>query len=267
MKSILFLPLLFLSVSSLAAQDFAIDQLEDSPRHHEWVVVEYDSRTVHSFVVYPETDVRTPAVIVIHENRGLTDWVRSFADQIAEAGYIAIAPDLLSGFDNNHQRTRDFASSDAARDALYELDPNQITTDLDAVRGYISSVPAANGMIAVAGFCWGGAQTFRYATNSDQFDAALVFYGSAPEDPATVQQISVPVYGFYGGNDQRINAGIPAIEQMMEEFGKTFDYEIYEGAGHAYMRSGDDPVTDRRDPNKVARDASWERLSEILSKL
>lgn len=263
MKSFLLFSVISLFTTSLLAQDFALDQLENSPRHHEWVAVEYNGRSVHSFVAYPETDESTLAVIVIHENRGLTDWVRSFADQVAEAGYIAIAPDLLSEFDSNHTRTKDFATSDAARDALYELDPDQITTDLNAVREYISDIPASNGIVVVAGFCWGGSQTFRYATNSDQINAAMVFYGSAPEEPAMVQRISVPVYGFYGGQDQRINAGIPAIEQMMEEFDKTYDYEIYEGAGHAYMRSGDDP--EASGPNKAARDASWERLKEILS--
>lgn len=247
------------------AQDYAVEQLENSPRHHEWVDVEYDGRTVHSFVAYPETNEETLAVIVIHENRGLNDWARSFTDQVAEAGYIAIAPDLLSGFSDEHERTTDFPTSDAARDALYTLDPEQITQDLHAVREYISNVPASTGTVVVAGFCWGGSQTFRYATNSDQPEAFMVFYGSAPEDPEAVQQISAPVYGFYGENDQRINSGIPAIEEMMNEYGKTYEYEIYEGAGHAFMRAGDDPNAD--EASKAARDAAWERLEGLLEEI
>jgi len=265
MKSlIVILASLFLT-TGLMAQDYAIDQLENSPRHHEWVDVEYDGRTVHNFVAYPETNEETPAVIVIHENRGLNDWARSFTDQVAEAGYIGIAPDLLSGFSDEYERTTDFPTSDAARDALYTLDPNQITQDLHAVREYISNVAASTGTVVVAGFCWGGSQTFRYATNSDRPEAFMVFYGSAPDDPEAVQQISAPVYGFYGENDQRINSGIPAIEEMMDEFGKTYEYEIYEGAGHAFMRAGDDPNADAA--TKAARDAAWERLKGLLEEI
>ena len=262
MKSIILVLASFFITSGLIAQDYAIEQLENSPRHHEWVEVEYDGRTVHSFVAYPETNEETLAVIVIHENRGLNDWARSFTDQVAEAGYIAIAPDLLSGFSDEHQRTTDFPTSDAARDALSTLTPDQITQDLHAVREYISSVDASTGTVAVAGFCWGGSQTFRYATNSDQPEAFMVFYGSAPDDAEAVQNISAPVYGFYGENDQRINSGIPAIEEMMNEHGKTYEYEIYEGAGHAFMRAGDDPNAD--ETSKAARDASWERLKGLL---
>jgi carboxymethylenebutenolidase len=265
MKTLTLLFGLSFAASALCAQDFALERLENSPRHHEWTAVEYNGRTVHSFVVYPEVSESVPAVIVIHENRGLTDWVRSFADQVAEAGYIAIAPDLLSEFSGQYQRTRDFPTSDAARDALYELDPDRITSDLHAVREYIANDPAANGTVVVSGFCWGGAQTFRYATNSSDFAAALMFYGSAPTDPLAVEQISAPVYGFYAENDQRINAGIPAIEELMDRFDKTFEYEIYPGAGHGYMRAGEDPAGS--EANKAARSASWERVKAILSEL
>lgn len=260
--------LLFFSfgmILPLRAQDYALNQLENSPRHHEWVQVESDGRQVHSFVAYPETSENVPVMIVIHENRGLTDWVRSFADQMADAGYIAIAPDLLSGFDEDHERTSDFESSDAARDAIYQLDPDQITADLMAVQEYASSLTAANGQIVVGGFCWGGSQTFRYATNADGLEAALVFYGSPPSDEEAYSNISVPVYGFYGEDDQRINSTIPETEELMEEHNNTYDYVIYDGAGHAYMRSGDDP--DGSEANKSAREQSWERLKEILSGL
>jgi len=263
MKHSLFTILLFLIATPLiTAQDFALEQLEDSPRHHEWVEIEYNGRTLTSFVAFPETSESVPAVIVIHENRGLTDWVRSFADQVAEAGYIAIAPDLLSDFSDEQSRTSDFSSSDAARDALYQLDPDQVTADLKQVQDYISSHPATNGKTVVAGFCWGGSQTFRFATNSDAMEASLVFYGSAPTDEEAVQNISAPVYGFYGENDQRINSGIPAIESLMNEHEKTYTYEIYDGAGHAYMRAGDSP--DGSESNVAARNKSWDRLKRIL---
>lgn len=265
MKSTLALLAILLITERAPAQDYALHWLEESPRHHEWVQVKDGDRTIHSFVVYPEVSENVPAVIVIHENRGLTDWVRSFADQLAEAGYIAIAPDLLSEFDPDHARTGDFATSDAARDALYQLDPDRITLDLMAVQQYIASDPASNGKVVVSGFCWGGSQSFRYATNADNLSAALVFYGSATSDEERIQAISTPVYGFYGGNDQRINATIPETARLMEEHGKTFNYAIYEGAGHGYMRTGDDP--EGSEANVTARNQSWEWIMEILGDL
>lgn len=264
-RSLFTILILFFASPLILAQDFALQQLEESPRHHEWVEIEYNGRTLTSFVAFPETSESVPAVIVIHENRGLTDWVRSFADQVAEAGYIAIAPDLLSDFSDEFSRTSDFSTSDAARDALYQLDPDQVTADLMQVQSYISSHPATNGKTVVAGFCWGGSQTFRFATNSDQPEAFMVFYGSAPTDEEAVMNITAPVYGFYGENDQRINSGIPAIDSLMNEYNKTYDYEIYDGAGHAYMRAGDSP--DGSDSNIAARNASWERLKRILSEI
>ncbi|CAN5474141.1 hypothetical protein BH23BAC3_BH23BAC3_28800 [soil metagenome] len=253
--------LLLFSVQTVQGQDYALEQLENSPRHHEWIEIGIDGRNLYNFVVYPETSDSVPVVIVIHENRGLTDWVRSFADQIAEAGYIAIAPDLLSGFDEEHERTTDFESSDAARDALYRLDPDQVINDLIAVQNYAGMLSSASGIV-VAGFCWGGSQTFRFATYTEGIEASLVFYGSAPDEDEPYEYINAPVYGFYGGNDQRINSTIPATEERMERFGNIFEYEIYDGAGHAYMRSGDSP--DASVENKQARDRSWERLIEIL---
>ncbi|NBC26258.1 MAG: dienelactone hydrolase family protein [Bacteroidetes bacterium] len=265
MKTLLLLTLSFLLTSITTAQDFALQQLENSPRHHEWVTVEHDGREVNNFVAYPETSDNVPVMIVIHENRGLTDWVRSFADQMAEAGYIAIAPDLLSGFDEDHSRTSDFASSDAARDALYQLNPGQITADLMVVQSYAEGLDAGNGTIVVGGFCWGGSQTFRYATNAGGLDAAMVFYGSPPSDEEAYANISVPVYGYYGEDDQRINSTIPQTEELMAEYNNTYDYVIYDGAGHAYMRRGDDP--NGSEANREARNQSWERLKSILSDL
>lgn len=264
MKSpLLAILVLLLWGGTAAAQDVAQEQLNASPRHHAWVDVPAGERSVYSFVAYPESDAPTPAVIVIHENRGLTDWVRSFTDQLAAEGYLAIAPDLLSDFDEEHQRTRDFASSDAARDALYQLDPAQITSDLEAVQAYLDGVPAANGTIVVMGFCWGGSQTFRYATTADDLAAAMVFYGSPPEDG--FDAIQAPIYGFYGENDQRINETIPATEERMQALGKTYAYEMYDGAGHAFMRRGADPEGSAA--NREARAAAWERLERLLAEV
>lgn len=260
--------LILLFAGQLIAQDYATEQLENSPRHHEWVTMESSGRVLHTFVAYPETSENVPVVIVIHENRGLNDWARSFADQLAGAGYIAVAPDLISNTVDGVQKTSDFESSDAAREAIYALDPEMVTQDLKNVLDYAHSIEAGNGKVAVAGFCWGGSQSFRFATNaSDSIDAALVFYGTGPEAIEDYQRIEVPVYGFYGGDDQRVNATIEGSEEMMAETGNTYDYMIYEGAGHAFMRRGDDPAAPADDPNVIARNKAWERMISIFNNL
>lgn len=251
--------------TSVLAQEFAIKQLNESPRHHEWVKFQSgENRNVNSFVAYPEKNENALAVIVIHENRGLTEWVRSFADQLAAEGFLAIAPDLLSGFDDKHDKTSDFDSSDDAKNAIYQLDQKQVTNDLKAVQKYIANIASANGKVVVIGFCWGGAQAFKYAATGEGLAGALVFYGSPPE-AEFISNISTSVYGFYGENDQRINATIPETKELMEENSKMYDYIIYPGAGHAYMRLGDDPAASNE--NKTARNQSWDRLKQILSSL
>lgn len=243
-------------------QKTAIEELSESPRHHEWVTLSHGDREYQAFVVYPETDEKTKSVIVIHENRGLNDWARLFADKLAEKGYLVIAPDLISNTQEGKRRTTDFENPDAARDAIYALDPDQVTADLDAAYNYIKNDASSTGEVAVAGFCWGGSQTFRYATNNQDITSAHVFYGTAPDDAEALAKIKAPVYGYYGGNDNRVNSTIEQTEKYMKAANKVFDYEIYEGAGHAFMRSGHQPDSD--EANKKAHDAAWKRLLELL---
>lgn len=265
MKTFIIGLLMITGTTGLFAQDFALKQLENSPRHHEWVEIQSGDRIIHAFVAFPEVSTNTLAVIVIHENAGLTDWVRSFSDQLAERGFLVIAPDLLSSFDETNKKTSDFATGDAARAAIYKLEPGQITKDLEAVQTYITKEPSSNGKTAVMGFCWGGAETFRFVSNNNQVLAGLVFYGSPPKTYEEIEKIKVPVYGFYGGNDQRINASIPETEAWMKQAGKTYDYVIYPGAGHGYMRQGDSPSATGE--NLDAKNKSWERIVEILKAL
>ncbi|MDW8168253.1 MAG: dienelactone hydrolase family protein [Acidobacteriota bacterium] len=248
-----------------SAQEWARRRLETSPRHQEWVTITYGQRTVHAFVVYPEAKTKTPAVIVIHENRGLTDWVRSVADQLAEAGVIAIAPDLLSGMAPNGGRTSDFPSEDAAREAISKLPPEQVMADLDAIADYAARLPASNGKVAVAGFCWGGSQAFRFATHRQNLAAAFVFYGTGPRDSESLARIRCPVYGFYGGNDARVTATVPETADVMKRLGKTFEPITYDGAGHGFMRTGEEP--NPTDANRKAREQAWARWKELLKKL
>jgi carboxymethylenebutenolidase len=254
--------LLFLSAQVAAAQDWAKAKLEKSPRHREWVTVKHDGRSVETFVVYPESKSKTPVVLVIHEIFGMSDWVQDLADQLAEAGYIAVAPDLLSGMGPNGGRTTDFAQ-DKVTEAVSHLNPDQVTADLNAAADYGRKLPASNGKLFVAGYCWGGSQTFRFATNRPDLAAAFVFYGGPPEKDA-MARINAPVYGFYAGNDARIDATLPDTLQNMKAAGKRFDPVTYEGAGHGFMRAGEAP--DASDANRKAREESWKRWKDLLAK-
>jgi carboxymethylenebutenolidase len=249
---------------SVSAQDWAKARLEKSPRHGEWVDVTNGSRTVHCYIVYPEVKNPALAVVVIHEIFGLSDWARNAADEVAAAGYIAIAPDLLSGAGPKGGGSKDFASVDDVVAAIHTLPQEQITGDLNAAADYVKALPAANGKLAVAGFCWGGAQTFRFACNRPDLKAAFVFYGTPP-DKEEMQKIKCPVYGFYAGNDARVSATIPATEKLMKAAGKTYKPVKYEGAGHGFMRAGEQP--DAEEGNKKAHDQAWKRLKELLGKL
>lgn len=254
----------FISVSPALAQDWAKQRLEKSPRHQEWVTIKHGDRAFQSYIVYPESKQKATAVVVIHEIFGMTDWVRSVADQIAAAGYIAIAPDLLSGFAPNGGKSNDYPSVDAAREAVSKLSQDTVTADLNAVADYVKKVPSANGKVAVAGFCWGGGQSFRFAANRHDLGAAFVFYGPPPS-PDAFAQITAPVYGFYGGTDARITATVPATSEAMKKARKKFEPVTYEDAGHGFMRTGEDPAG--TEPNKKARHEAWERWLSILKSI
>jgi carboxymethylenebutenolidase len=263
MKSkLLFLAAILMACWSASAQDWAKAKLEKSPRHGEWVDIKNGARIVHCFIVYPEVKDPAPAVIVIHEIFGLTDWVRDVADQLAAAGYIAIAPDLLSGAGPKGGGTSSFGSQEVGP-AIRDLPPAQITGDLNAAADYLKALPSANGKLAVAGFCWGGGQTFRFACNRPDLKVACVFYGPPPTDASEMAKIKCPVYGFYGGNDNRIDSTIPKTEELMKAAGKTYEPVTYEGAGHGFMRAGEAP--DATDANKKARDDAWKRWKTLLA--
>jgi len=256
---------LFTLFFTIYGQDWAKRRLEQSPRHQEWLDIEYGNRKVKCFIVYPERKMKAPAIIVIHEIMGLTDWVMSVADQLAENGYIAIAPDLLSGMAPGGGRTIDFTDVGKVREAISALPRTQITRDLNAVSDYAKKLPSCNGKIAVAGFCWGGTQSFLFATERADLSAAFVFYGTGPEEDNAIARINCPVYGFYGENDNRVNATIPETEKKMKVANKIYKPVIYTGAGHGFMRAGEAP--DANEANKKARTDAWKRWLELLSKL
>lgn len=256
------LVLVLLFARAVYAQDWAKATLENSPRHREWVTVKHGDRSVETFVAYPESKDKRPVVLVIHEIFGMTDWVQDLADQIAAAGYIAVAPDLLSGMGPNGGRSSSLDQS-KAMEAVSHLDPDQVTTDLNAVADYGEKLPASTGKLFVVGFCWGGGQSFRYATNRPDLAAAFVFYGGPPDKDA-MARIHAPVYAFYAGNDARVDATISDATAGMKAAGKAYHPVTYDGAGHGFMRAGEAP--DATDPNKKARADSWARLKSLFNK-
>ena len=252
--------LLLALAASASAQDWARARLDKSPRHREWVTLKHGNRAVQTFVVYPEAKDKRPVVLVIHEIFGMTDWAEEVSDEIAEAGYIAVAPDLLSGMAPNGGRTSDFPEGKAV-EAVSRLDQEQITADLDAAADYGLKLPASNGKLFVVGFCWGGGQSFRFATHRHDLAAAFVFYGPPPSKEA-MARIRCPIYGFYGGNDSRIDATIPEATEETKALGKKYEPVTYEGAGHGFMRAGEAP--DASDANAKARKQAWARWKILL---
>ena len=263
MKRFFLLIALFTFSATLVAQDWAKAKLEKSPRHREWVTVKHDGRSVEAFVAYPESKDKRPVVLVIHEIFGMSDWVQELADELAEAGYIAIAPDLLSGMGPNGGRTTSFAGQSEVTEAVSHLNPDQVTADLNAVADYALKLPSTNKMLFVTGYCWGGGQSFRFATNRKDLKAAFVFYGPPPSKEA-MKNITAPVYGFYAGNDNRIDSTIPQAKEDMAAAGKTYEPVTYEGAGHGFMRAGEAP--DASEGNKKARDEAWDRWKKLLAR-
>lgn len=259
-KILLALFVLSLAMAPVSAQDWAKKRLAESPRHLEWVTVPQGERKIETFVAYPENPEKATTVLVIHEIFGLTDWVRLQCDDLAAAGYIAVAPNLLSGMGVG--ATEDV---EAARKAISLLPPDQVTADLKAVASYAKELPASNGKLAVAGFCWGGTETFRFATNSEQMVACFPFYGTSPKDEASLARIKSPVFGFYAENDARVNATLPATEAAMKSLGKRFDPVTYPGAGHGFMRAGVAP--DAAPANVKAHQDAWKRWLDLLKAL
>ena len=245
----------------VSAQDWARAKVDKSPRHREWVTVTHDGRKVETFVAYPEASKNTPVIVVIHEIFGMSDWVEEVTDEFAAAGYIAIAPDLLSGMGPNGGRTKDFPSGEVGQ-AIGKLPPDQITADLNAVADYGLKLPSATKKLFVTGFCYGGGQAFRFATNRPDLAATLSFYGPPPDKDA-MARIKGPVFGFYGGTDNRIGAMIPGAVANMKELGKIYEPVTYEGAGHGFMRAGEQP--DPTPANAKARDEAWVRIKKIMS--
>jgi carboxymethylenebutenolidase len=221
--------------------------------HGEWVKIKRGNETIRAYVAYPERKTRAPAVIVIHEIYGLTEWEPTVADRLAKEGFVAVLPDLLS---SKHGQTP--KDTDEARKLIGDLEPERVTSDLNATFEYANQLRAVQkDQIGVIGFCWGGGQSFRYATNNPNLKAAVVAYGPPP-DSAAVKRIKAPVLGIYGENDERINASLPDITAKMQSAGKTFTYEVYPNTGHGFLKPG------RQGYDTPQREKAWQRILEFF---
>lgn len=238
--------------------------LEKSPRHGEWadITVPGSETPLRSYVVFPERKDNAPVVIVIHEIFGLTDWIRAVADQLGSDGFIAIAPDLLSGRGPSGGGTESVASRDDVTKLVRGLKPDDVVKSLNAVRNYGMKLPAANGKTATIGFCWGGMTSFNYAAAQPGLNAAVVYYGTSPADASAYEKISAPVLGIYGEDDQRVNATISIATQQMKRLNKIFEPHIYPGAGHGFLRA----QADRNGANLKAAQQAWPTTVQFLRK-
>ncbi len=259
--------LAFLAPLAVSAQDLppaeadVPSRLASSPRHGEWVT--YDAGMgdrVDAWLVYPERSDKAPVVVVIHEIFGLNDWARAVADQYAAEGFIAIAPDFLSGkAPDGAGGTRALGGADAARAAMAALNPEEIVRRLDGAAAYATSLPSATSAYGAVGFCWGGGISFAWATRQPKLGAAVVYYGVSPAT-TSLASIEAPVLGLYGGADARVNATIPDAKAEMDRLGKRYEPEIYEGAGHAFLRQ----QSGQNGANRAASEAAWPRSVRFL---
>jgi carboxymethylenebutenolidase len=234
-----------------ADADHAMERLNSSSRHGEWVTVSRSpTDSIRAWVVYPERKTKAPVVIVIHEIYGLSTWVRAVADQLAADGFIAIAPDHLT----MKPRTAgsDTLTQQEASAAIRTLDPAWVQQQIDAVAKYGMALPAAQPRYGIVGYCWGGGVSFAHAAHSPSLGAAVVYYGVSPA-PERLSSVKAPVLGLYGGNDARVNATIPPADSALRAMGRTYVHNSYDGAGHGFLRQ----QTGANGANMTATQQAW----------
>ena len=232
-------------------------RVANSPRHGEWAMIRSGQDSIRAWVVYPERRDRAPVVVVIHEIFGLSNWIRAVADQLAADGFIAIAPDLLTM--KNVPRAPDGESdANAARAVIRELDTATTNRYLSAVAEWGMALPAALPKYGVVGFCWGGSASFAHAVAAPNLGGAVVYYGGSPAS-ASLASVRAPVLGLYGQDDARVNATIPPADSTMKALGKSFEYHIYDGAGHGFLRD-----QTGREANLEATKKAWPTTIEFF---
>ena len=239
--------------------DSAVARLDASPRHGEWVTIAAGSGdSVRAWVSYPERRDKAAVVVMVHEIFGLTDWVRSVADQLAAEGFIAVVPDLLSGKGPNGGGTESVDQQEAIR-LIGTLSPEEIQRRLTAAAAYGEALPAAQARVATIGFCWGGGKSFLAATFIPGIRGAVVYYGTSP-DSATLARVAAPVLGLYGGDDARVVATVAPAQRELQRLGRRYEVAIYDGAGHGFLRD----QAGRDGANRRAAEQAWPRTIRFL---
>ena len=182
---------------------------------------------MRAFLARPKSGTKFPAVIVIHENRGLVPHIQDVTRRMAKEGFLAIAPDALSPVGGTPEDVSNVG------ELFKQLKPEETTKNFVAAVKYLKTNPLTNGKVGCTGFCWGGAMTNQVAVNAPDLDAAVPYYGRQPaaED---VAKIKAPLMAHYAGNDQGINAGIAAFEEALKKNNKEYQIFMYEGARHAF---------------------------------
>jgi len=198
--------------------------------HTEDVRIPVSGAELIAYLARPDGAGRHPGILALHENRGLVPHIRDCARRLATAGYVVLAPDLLS----RRGGTAAFPDQSDAITALGQADPDQNTRDLIAALDWLAGQPAVDrARLGVTGWCMGGGYTWRVTTQAGtRLRAAVPWYG--PNPPSGVANIRAPVFAIYGALDQRINAGIDAIVREMASGGKPFEHKIYPNAQHAF---------------------------------
>ncbi len=237
--------------------------LNASPRHGEWIDIPYEGSTIplRAWISYPERKDKAPVIIIIHEIFGVTDWIRSVADQLAKDGYVAVAPDYISGLGPNGGGTESIGSRDSVVRLIRSLSAEESYKRTNAVFDYAMKIPSASGKIGTVGFCWGGMRSFGYACAQPKLKAAVVYYGTSPE-AKELSSLNAPVLGLYGADDARVVSTVEPASVETKKLGKSYEYEIYEGAGHGFLRQ----QSGREGANLAASEKAWKRMLGFLAK-
>jgi carboxymethylenebutenolidase len=250
------------AIPASGEDDNAANALKNSTRHGEWVDIDLPGSTtkINTWIVYPERKDKAPVVVVIHEIFGMTDWVRGVADQLAAEGFIAAAPDLLSGMGPNGGGSESLGSN--LGQTIRKITPDDQVQRLNAVRAYALALPSATQKSACIGFCWGGSASFNYVAHQPGLNAAVVYYGAPPSND-DLAKIPCPVLGCYGENDNRMTSTVDPTKAIMATLGKTYLPNIYPGAGHGFLRQHTGPMGDA---NLKASQQAWPTTIDFLKK-
>ncbi len=219
----------------LAGFNSARSTLARSPVRSQWVDLPVGNAKVHTKIAYPPGNGKAGVIIVMSGATGQNDWQLAVGDELARQGFIAISPDLHSGFGPNGGNYDSFEFPDDVVKAGQRISSEEAMRRYKAALAYGLKLPEANGKSASIGFCGGGTRSFQFAVEVPELSAAVVYYGTGPTE-ADVAKIKAPVLGLYGEIDSRITSTVDATTATMRKLGKSYEPHIYKGATHAFVQ-------------------------------